>query len=45
MEPNDWDKREKYIAIWNKICKKKIKEAFDEFMKRKQKVMEKVLGS
>ena len=42
MEPDDWNKREKYIAIWNRICKKNIKEAYDEFMKRKQKVIEKI---
>ena len=39
MEPCDWDKREKYIAVWNKICKKKITEAFTEFMERKQKIL------
>ncbi|MDE7267293.1 MAG: hypothetical protein K2N89_07505 [Lachnospiraceae bacterium] len=42
MDPNNWDIREKYTAIWNKICKKKIREAHDEFMKRKQKVIENV---
>ena len=42
MEPCDWDKREKYIAVWNRICKKKITEAFDEFIKQKPKVMEQI---
>ncbi len=32
MEPNETKKREKYVNLWKKICKKKIDEAYDEFM-------------
>ncbi len=34
MEPTDVEKREEYIATWNRICKEKIDEAYDEFMKQ-----------
>jgi len=37
MEPNDNDesKRKELVALWERICKKKIEEAYDEFMKEK----------
>lgn len=34
MEPDYIEKREEYISKWNKICKEKINEAYDEFMKQ-----------
>ena len=34
MEPNETEKKEEYVAIWNKICKEKMNEAYDEFMKQ-----------
>lgn len=35
MEPADIEKREEYISIWNSICRKKIKEAYEEYMNNK----------
>lgn len=32
MEPIKTGKRGKYIDMWKEICKKKINEAYDEFM-------------
>lgn len=32
MEPKDLQKREDYISIWKKICRKKINEAYDEYI-------------
>lgn len=32
MEPNDLQKREEFLALWRKICRKKIQEAYDEYM-------------
>ena len=32
MEPQDIKKREEYINSWKEICKKKINEAYDEYM-------------
>lgn len=32
MEPEDIEKRDEYIAVWKDICRKKIKEAYDEYM-------------
>lgn len=37
MEPNDTEKRNEYILLWNKICKEKIEEAFEEFMRQIKK--------
>lgn len=34
MEPTDMEKRDEYIVLWNKICKEKMDEAYDEFMKQ-----------
>ncbi|MDE6251937.1 MAG: hypothetical protein K2M78_04750 [Lachnospiraceae bacterium] len=33
MEPDEAEKREEYVTIWNEICKEKMNEAYDEFMK------------
>ena len=32
MEPEDIERRDKYIAIWNDICRKKMNEAYNEYM-------------
>lgn len=32
MEPEDLQKRDDYISIWKDICRKKINEAYDEYM-------------
>lgn len=32
MEPTNIEKREEYISIWNNICRKKIKEAYEEYI-------------
>ncbi len=37
MEPDNIEDRDKYIALWNEICKKKIKEAYEEFIDRKSR--------
>lgn len=34
MEAAETEKREEYIVLWNKICKEKLDEAYDEFMKQ-----------
>lgn len=34
MEPEDLDKRADYISIWQNICRKKINEAYDEYISR-----------
>lgn len=31
MEPDDFEKREEYINVWKRICKKKINEAYEEY--------------
>ncbi|SHH36929.1 hypothetical protein [Tepidibacter thalassicus] len=40
MEPTNYDKeqRKKLLAIWENICKNKIKEAYDEYMKVKNSI-------
>ena len=32
MEPKDIEKRDEYISIWKNICRKKINEAYDEYI-------------
>ena len=32
MEPVEIKKRNEYTALWNKICKEKMNEAYDEFI-------------
>ena len=32
MEPDALKNRNKYISIWRNICRRKIKEAYDEYM-------------
>ena len=32
MEPDALQNRNKYISIWRNICRRKIKEAYDEYM-------------
>lgn len=32
MEPEDLEKRDDYIAIWKNICRKKIDEAYEEYI-------------
>ncbi len=34
MEPSEIEKRDEYIAIWNTICKDKMNEAYDDFLKQ-----------
>ena len=34
MEPAEMEKRDEYIALWTKICKEKINEAYDEFIRQ-----------
>ena len=34
MEPAETEKRDEYIVLWSKICKEKIDEAYDEFIKK-----------
>ena len=36
MEPTEQEKKDEYVTVWNKICKEKINEAYDEFMKQIQ---------
>ena len=33
MEPEDLQKREDYISVWKNICRKKINEAYDEYIR------------
>lgn len=33
MEPDDSQKRETYISMWRTICKEKITEAYNEYLK------------
>lgn len=32
MEPEDIKNRDVYISVWNDICRKKINEAYDEYI-------------
>ena len=32
MEPNEQEKKDEYVTEWNKICKQKINEAYDNFI-------------
>ena len=34
MEPAETEKGDEYIVLWSKICKEKIDEAYDEFIKK-----------
>lgn len=34
MEPAEIEKRAEYIALWSEICKEKINEAYDEFIRQ-----------
>lgn len=45
MEPHDNDewKRKKLLELWETICKKKIDEAYDEYMLLKNKVEEELV--
>ena len=38
MEPSESENREQYIAMWNKLCKEKITEAYDEFIEYIKKI-------
>ena len=34
MEPDDIKKREEYINVWRRICRKKINEAYEEYIRQ-----------
>lgn len=34
MEPSETKRKREYVAIWNKICKEKVNETYDEFIKQ-----------
>lgn len=38
MDPDNYDDIDKYLDLWENICKRKINEAYDEYMKEKDKL-------
>lgn len=38
MLPEDFSLEDKYIASWERICSKKMNEAYDEYMKEKERI-------
>ena len=38
MEPEQVEKRNEYIGIWNEICKMKINEAYEQFLEKIQQI-------
>ena len=34
MEPLEVERRDEYIEVWNKICKEKIDEAYNEYLRQ-----------
>ncbi|MBE5932440.1 MAG: hypothetical protein E7263_03340 [Lachnospiraceae bacterium] len=38
MEPSEIENRKEYVMLWKEICKEKINEAYEEYMRRKNEL-------